>query len=154
MAILGSYRRIYKQDYSPNIQKDIDTLSISLNQSFDTVYNALTNQITFADNINCTIQTFTTSVNSSNVPTSPIVLKLNSFQKNVIGIIPINVIGNNKNIFPTGGVYINYTLNNNTTSSSNSTNTGNAASSAITLNINNITGIPQNVPFKFTIIII
>ena len=151
MAKLAPYRRIYKQDYSTNIQQDIDTLSITLNQSFGDIYDALTNQITFAENINCSIITFTTSVNSSGVPITPVVLKLKNYQKNINGIIPINVTGSST---PNSGVFLGYTINNNTTSSSNSTNTGNLSNNALTININSIKGLPASVSFTITVIVV
>lgn len=153
--ILGSYRRIYTQDYSQENQADIDTLSISLNQSFESIYECLTNQITFKDNVNCTIVSFDTSVNSKNVPNAPVVLKLNSFQKNVTGIWVINAVSKNNNLIsPTSGIFMTFSINNNITSSSNVTNTGNTSSSALTVNITNIVGLPANTPFTITAIII
>lgn len=154
MATLGNYRRIFKQDYTPDNQEDIDTLSITLNDSFEDIYDAFNHNITFQDNITCTIVTFTTSVSSTFAPTAPIVLKLSSTQKTVIGIIPISAVASDKNTLPNGGLYLDYTINNNTTSSTNTTNTGNAANSPFTININFIKGLPPSVPFTITAIII
>lgn len=154
MSKIGSYRRIFKQDYTPENQEDFDTLSVTVNDSFETLYGALTNQVTFSENINCTIVTFTVTVKSNFAPISPLVLKLNNFQRAVIGIIPINAVSSGKTIMPDSGLYINYTINNNITSSSNTTNSGNNASNPLTININNIKGLPVNVPFTVTAIII
>ena len=152
--ILGSYRRIMKQDYSPNNQKDIDTLSITVNDSFESIYNAFKNQITFADNINCTITTITTSVNSSSVPQSPLIIKLASYQKKINGILVMNVVASDGVSGPTGGVYLNYAINNNSTSSSNTTNSGNQAGNPLTITVNKILGLPAGKVFEITILII
>ena len=151
MAILGSYRNIYKQDYSPENQADIDTLSLTLNPAFQSIYSCLTNQVTLTDNINCTLSTFNTTVSSTFVPIAPLVIKLNSYQKSINGIVVINAVGtSNKNALPTSGVFLNYTLNNSNTSAST---TNNSNTSSLTVNINYIVGLPPNVPFTITAII-
>lgn len=154
MAKLGSYRRIFKQDYTPENQEDIDTLSVTINDSFESVYDTLNNQVTFTDNINCTLVTFTTSLNTRFEPSAPLLIKLNSFQRTINGIIPINAVSSDKNTLPTGGLFIDYSINNNMSSSSNSTNQGNNASNPLTITINNIKGLPSGVKFTVTAIII
>lgn len=151
---VGSYRRIYKADYSEENQKDIDTLSITINDSFETLYGALNNQLTFSENINCTISTFNVALNKNDAPIAPITIKLSAFQKNVIGIIPIAITASNKTSLPNSGIFIDYTINNNTTSSSNITNQGNSGTNPLTININYIKGLPQNATFNIAVIII
>lgn len=153
--ILGSYKRIYKQDYSPTNQPDIDTLSQNLNASLQSIYTCLTNQVTFSDNINCTIQTFTTTVDKNSSPISPITLKLANYQTKINGILVINVSGTNSSTdYPTGGVFLNYSINNNLSSSSNTTNSGNNSANPLTISINKIIGLPAGKSFTITSIII
>ena len=154
MAKVGNYRRIFKQDYTPDNQADIETLSITLNDSFETVYDALTNNITITENINCTLVTFTVTLSTTFAPISPLTIKLNNYQKTVNGIIPINAVSSNNTTQPTGGLFIVYAINNNVTSSSNTTNSGNSASNPLTITVSNIKGLPANVPFTVTAIII
>lgn len=151
---LSSFRRIFKQDYSPEIQPDIETLSITLNDSFEEVYNSLNNQLTFEDNIRCTLVTFTATVDSSGKPITPLVLKANGFQDRIVGVIPINAVASNKVDKPQSGLFIDFTVNNNTNSSSNVTNAGNTSGNPLTITINNIKGLPNNVSFTVTAIII
>jgi hypothetical protein len=154
MAKLGSYRRIFRQDYSPENQDDFETLGITVNDSFESVYDCLTNQVTFTENINCTLVTFNVTLNARFVPTTPLVIKLNNFQKTINGIIPVNAVANNRTTLPDGGLFIAYTINNNTSSSSNITNSGNNASNPLTITINGIKGLPANTPFAVTALII
>lgn len=154
MAKIGSYRRIFKQDYSPDIQPDIDTLSVTLNDSFETIYGALNNQVTFTENINCTLVTFTVTVDSKSVPTAPLAIKLNSFQKTVNGMIIINAVAKDGTSTPDSGIFVDYTINNNITSSSNVTNTSNTSQSPLTINVNKIKGLPSSKVFTITAIIV
>lgn len=151
---LDAYRRIYKQDYTPENQEDIDTLSITINDSFENVYDALTNQVTFQDNINCTVVTFTATLDSNYKPITPLTIKLNNFQRNIIGFIVVNAVSTNGLVQPDSGVAISYSINNNVTSSSNTTNNGNNSANPLTVTINYIKGIPANVPFNITAIIV
>lgn len=150
MAKLGSYRRIYKQDYKPEIQDTIDTLSITVNDSFDGIYNAFNNNITFADNINCTIASFTVTVGSNGAPLNATTIKLNNFQKTVIGIIPINVTASNTNNRPNAGVNIGYTINNALPNQQNNVNKSNP----LTITVTNISGLPSGQEFTINAIIV
>lgn len=154
MAKIGAYRRIFKQDYSEQNQQDIDTLSITVNDSFESIYDALTNQVTFSDNINCTLVTFSCTVGSDSVPLNPTTLKLATYQKSVNGILVINAVSSTKTVLPDAGIFINYAINNNVTSSSNTTNNGNSTTNPLTINISNIKGLPANTPFTLTVIVI
>jgi len=154
MAKLSGYRRIFKQDYSPENQEDINTLSATVNESFESIYDCLNNQVTLTENINCTLVTFTVSLDRDFKPVAPLAIKLNTFQKVVNGIIPINAVASNRTSQPTGGLFISYTINNNTTTSSNTTNQGNSAGNPLTINVNYIKGLPSGVPFSITAIII
>ena len=147
---LGSYRRIYDHDYAPEMQDMIKTLSVTVNDSFDSVYSALANNLTFADNFLSTIANFTVTLNSKNVPLVPTTIKLNNFQKNVNGMFVINAIATAQGITPTGAIYIGYTVNN---SIPNAQNTA-TKSNPITITVNYVLGLPQNQEFTLTAIII
>lgn len=148
MAKLGSFRRIYKQDYEPQFQDMIETLSITVNDSFDSVFQALTNQITLADNINCTLTTFTATLNSDTTPLSGVTIKLNSYQKNVNGIIVLNASCTAQGIFPTSTPYIDYTINQTNPPSK----TG--VTPPLTLNVNRIIGLPVGRTFNITALVL
>lgn len=152
--ILGNYRRIIKSDYSEQNQEDIDKLSITLNESLEALYSLSAHQVTFTENINCTLQTFTATVNASGIPISPIIVKIENWQKNINGIICLNTKDTtNKSNIPMSGIFIDFSINNNITSTSNSTNTGNN-NSVFTININYIKGLVPNIPYLLTILII
>jgi hypothetical protein len=153
MALLGTYRRIYKQDYSEENQKDIDTLSITVNDSFQSIYSALTNQITLKDNINCTLTTFTVTVDNNGSPTTKTNIKIANYQSTVSGICVINASCNDGTTNPTSGLFINYSINNNTVTSSNQTNAGNQSANPLTILVNKVIGLPANKLFTITAII-
>ena len=55
MAKLSGYRRIVKTDYPDEYKSLVDQLSVSINNGFDTLYNALNGKLNFYDNISSTI---------------------------------------------------------------------------------------------------
>lgn len=114
----------------------------------------MSNQVTFSENINCTLVNFNVTVNSRFAPTAPLTIKLNSFQKTVNGILVLNAVAVDKVTLPNSGLFIAYTVNNNTTSSSNTTNQGNTSSNPLTINVSSIKGLPADKPFTITAIIV
>jgi hypothetical protein len=111
---LPSFRRIYKTDYEQQYQKLIDTLSVSLNNAFDSIFGALNNGISLTDNIACTVKDVIIQVDSSGKP-----LTSTSFNINTIGTIKgVQVIQatnlDNPGIYPTSQPFITYTQNNQT----------------------------------------
>ena len=65
---LPSYRRLFKTDYVEEYQELVDKMAVSINNGFDTLYDALNNKLTFTDNILSTIQEISISVDSNGVP--------------------------------------------------------------------------------------
>jgi hypothetical protein len=110
MAKLSNYRRIYKKDYPETFQEAIDILAITVNQSFDEVYQALNKNITFADNINATIATISVSVDANGTLLNSASFKLNTGQTSVQGIIVINATATvaNSAVWPTSGVFVGF----------------------------------------------
>lgn len=90
-------------------------MAVSINYAFDTVYNALNNNLTFTENINCTITDITVTVDSSGTPNTPnLKFKLNTYQTNVNGLIVLNCYEEkHPNNGPPSAVFINFTKNQN-----------------------------------------
>ena len=80
MAKLSNYRRILSTDYEPQYKAVIDQLATSLNNSFDEIYSALNNNLTFTDNISGTVTTITATVDASGNPNRTVQFKLNTNQ--------------------------------------------------------------------------
>lgn len=112
---LPSYRRIFKTDYANDFQPLIEKLAVSINYGFDTLYNALNNNLTFSENIASTITDITISVDKDGVPAKQNTkFKLNSTQTSVNGLLVLNCYEEKT---PTAGppsaVFINFTKNEN-----------------------------------------
>jgi hypothetical protein len=109
---LPSYRRIYKTDYKEEFQPLVESLAVTINNAFDTIYNALNGNLTLKENIASTISEFTVTVDSSGTPVQDTQFRLSSNQKNVEGLIVINAYGTNStNVTPYSGVFVAYTKN-------------------------------------------
>lgn len=107
---LSSYRRIFKTDYDENYQPLVEKLAVSINAGFDVLYDALNGKLSFSDNIAATIATFSVSVNSEGVPQKTTQFKLSGTQTSVEGLLVLGVTGE---FLPSGGIFIDYTKNEN-----------------------------------------
>lgn len=113
MAKLSSYRRLIKTDYAQEYQPLIEQLGVSINNGFDTVFNALNGKLNFADNIASTITEFKVTVTSDGTPQQTTQFRLGNNQTNLIGLLVLNVSGaDNPSLRATSGLAIAYTPNN------------------------------------------
>lgn len=137
MAKLSSYRRILKNDYPDEYKGLVDQLSVSINNGFDTLYNAINGKLNFYDNIASTIAEFKVSVNSSGNPLQKTQFKLSNNQTNVEGILVLKVTGSSDtSLLPNSGINISYT----------------AASGVIT--IDNIKGLQDNKSYLIKVLVL
>ena len=137
MAKLSSYRRIYEQDYQGPNQDLVKQLATPINAAFDELYNLNNNNITFSDNINCTISTFTISVDTNGKPLNATQFKLATYQTSVQGLWVINARGaKDSTILPAGAVGLSFTKSNND------------------VIINNVKGLTPNISYNITVIAI
>lgn len=126
---LPSFRRIFSTDYPSQFKQLIDTLSVSLNNGIEVLYNALNNEITLEDNIACTVKQVTLQVDSTGKPTQGGAFTLNN-NTQILGVVVLSAINNsNSNAFVTGAPFITGTQ------------------SGTTYTINNITGLQPNVSY-------
>lgn len=113
MAKLSSYRRIVKNDYQDEYKPLVDQLSVSINNGFDTLFNALNGKLNFYDNIASTITEIRISVDSNGFPLQRTQFKLSGNQTNIEGILVLKISGyNNPTLYPTSGLAISYTSDN------------------------------------------
>lgn len=107
-----TFKRIFKTDYPTEQQSLVEKLSLTINNGFEVIYNAMSRNVSLSDNIACTVKTLTTKVNSSGVPTSALSFTLDTVGqiKGVMAMNPVNLT--NSSIYPTSGVTISHTQNN------------------------------------------
>lgn len=136
MAKLSNYRRILEQDYPENSEL-IRTLGVTLNSSFDELYSALNNRLTFKENMNSTINEFTVTVDSNGKPKTDTAFKLSSNQATIEGLFVINVSGaTDDKLLPNSGVFVSF------------------ARSENNIIINNIKGLQADKSYKVKVIAI
>lgn len=104
-----TFKRIFKTDYPVEQQALIDKLSLTINNGFEVIYNAMARNVTLSDNIASTIRTLTVKVDSSGIPTSSLSFRLDTVGqiKGIEAMNPKNVT--NSNTYPTSGITISYT---------------------------------------------
>lgn len=111
---LSSYRRLYDQDFDPEYKKLIEQLGIIVNTSFEELYDALGNKLTFSENLNATIMEVNVTVDDSGKPRNTTQFKLRSGQTTFEGIFVIAARGSkDPSIIPSGGIFISAIKNNN-----------------------------------------
>src|ERR1044072_6770048 len=93
MAKLRSYRRLYEQDFSPEDQPLVKSLATTVNSSFEELYGALNNKLTFRENLSCTFAEFKVTVDSTGKPANKTQFKLEKNQLSVEGLIVVNAGG-------------------------------------------------------------
>lgn len=111
----------------------IQKLSVTINNGFENLYNALQQNVSLGDNIACTVKQVTVTVDSTGTPTTT-----SSFSVTTTGTLTgLTVMAaanqTTPTVYPTGTPFITFTQN----------------SQLIT--ITNITGLPANNSFQLTV---
>jgi hypothetical protein len=132
--LLPSFRRLMAQNFEQQYQNLINTLSLSLNNGIQVLYDTFNNEITFRDNVKCTVVDVTLQVDSTGKPIQGGAFTL-TFTGNVDGIFVTMVTNvNNPTTYPTGAVQVFGQQN------------------MTTYNINNVTGLQANTSYTIRII--
>jgi hypothetical protein len=102
MAKLPTLRRLFKSEFKPEYSELVEKLIVSINNGFDTVYDALNNKITLRNNLLCNIKDFKIQVTSSGIPITPLILNVDF--RNNINVVTIGRIDNitNSILYPSG----------------------------------------------------
>lgn len=131
---LPSFKRLFSSDFPSEYKQLIDTLSSSLNNGIDVLYQALNNQITLRDNISATVKDVTIIVDGSGTPTQGSSMKLNTTNK-VDGVMVISALNQtNSAAYPPAAVFVNFSQSSNT------------------LNINNVAGLTAGQTYVLRIV--
>lgn len=105
---LPSFRRLFSSDFPSQFKQLIDTLSVSLNNGIEVLYEALDNRITLRENISCTVNDVTVIVDATGKPTQTVSMKLNTTNK-VDGCIVISVTNQTTSgAFPPGAPFVTF----------------------------------------------
>jgi hypothetical protein len=111
---LPSYRRIFKTDYAEDYQELVEKLAVSINNGFDSLYDALNKKLTFGENISSTIAEITVTVEPSGAPIKKgTQFKLDGSQNNIQGLIVINCYEEKTGASPPGAPFISFIKNEN-----------------------------------------
>ena len=134
MAKLSNFRRLFKNDYQQDQQSLVEKLSVTINNGFELLYNAMANNVSLSDNIFCTVKVVSVQVNSSGTPISPLSFKI-STTGSIKGISVIKADNQtNSNVYPNSSPFMTYSQND------------------TTITVSNIAGLPISNKFDLTVI--
>ena len=107
---LPSFKSIKKTDYEADYQKLVETLSISLNNGIQVLYDTINKRVSLRDNVACTIKDVETEVNSLGIPKDTLIIKTDLTTK-IEGcqiIYALNKTSGHNYVQTTGGPFISY----------------------------------------------
>jgi len=135
------FKRLYEKDFDEEYQQLVSDLAATINTSFENVYLALSNRLSFTDNFSSNIIDVNIEVDSNGVITSGNTFKINKLSDtNITRVLGLQVINasnlSNNGEFPTGTPFISF------------------RQSEDSIFINNITGLPKNTKFRITVLTI
>src|ERR1700746_1487194 len=112
MRIPG-YKRIETQNFDDQYKDLVSTFGGSLNYQMEQYQAAFNKQISFTDNIQCTVKDVELTVDSTGNPTTQTVFKLDTVSIPVKGCQVINAVNlDNSSTYPTSQPFISFTQNN------------------------------------------
>lgn len=131
---LPNFRRLIKSDYKEEYQGLIETLSFSINNGIEVLYQTLNKAVSLRDNVACTVKNIDVEVDNTGVPVGKLRFSLDNTNR-VLGVLVLNAVNTeNPTVLPTAGVFVSFSQENKT------------------IIINNIKGLPSNQPFTLTIV--
>ena len=134
---LASYKRIITQDYKAEDQDLIEQLASPINDSFNSIYNALNKRITFSENIASTVKQVVVTLDATGKPAQFIQFTVDVPNVPVIGVRCERAVNiTNPGTYPTAAPFVSFTQNGNT------------------IVINHITGLQPNQQWRLTLIAI
>lgn len=134
MARLPSFRRLNKQDFSPENQQLIEQLAGNLNIGIEVLYDVLNKKLNLEDNFLASVRTFNVQVNANGLPTTQTSFAIDNIGT-IKGLTVLNVNNlTNPTVYPTGGVTISF------------------EQRTRSILIKHITGLPVNNRFSITVV--
>jgi hypothetical protein len=134
MAKLPGFRRVYHTDYPKEFQGLVEKMSVSINNGFEVLYDALNNKVDLANNVACLVKEVDVQVNSGGLPLSTTTFNISS-TRTVSGLEVIKVTNlTNSSVYPTGAPFCSFTQDNNI------------------ITVNHVTGIQANNLYRLKIV--
>jgi|SRR5271165_3677160 len=131
---LPNFKRLSFSDYPKEYKSLIDQLSYTINNGFESLFNALQNNISIRDNLFASVKDFSVSVTAAGVPSAATAIVISN-QNPIDGLIVIKATNQtNSTVYPTGGIWVSYNQ------------TGSKVS------ITNVSGLPANNNFTLRVI--
>ena len=131
---LPSFRRILKTDYKEEFQSLVETLSSSIKNGIEVIYQAFNKAINLKDNIACTVKEIEIEVDGSGFPKNKTSFTLDTAGR-IIGICVLNAFHTkSSSILPSSGIFISF------------------SQESKTIIISNIKGLPSNQVFRITLV--
>lgn len=103
---IPTFRRLVKSDYAKEFAGLIDTLSFTINNGVEVLYQALNKSLSLKDNIACTVKEVQVELKSDGSLRSEVAFSLDTANR-ILGIVVLNAINaNNSNVLPTSAPYV------------------------------------------------
>jgi hypothetical protein len=132
---LPALRRLVKEDFEQQYKELVGKIGQVVNSATENISLALNKNLTFADNMSCSIVNITISVDSSGNPINSTSFPSNLSSKTNHLWITRAVCSTNPSTYVTGAPFVSWVDNNGQ------------------VTINNITGLPANTSFNITMIV-
>lgn len=134
MARLASFKRLYKVDFAKEYQGLVDQLSFTINNGFESLFNALNNNISIRDNLLAAVKDVSVTVDSAGNPAGTTSFGISNANP-IDGTMVIRATNKSSTtVYPTSGIFVSYTQSGNS------------------ITITNVTGLPANIPFIIRIV--
>lgn len=131
---LPTFKRLNKTDYEKDFQGLIETLSFSINNGIEVIYQALNKSLNLNDNVACTVKQFAVEVKEDGTPKTATTFTLDTNNR-ILGIMVLNATNqNNASIYPTSTPFISF------------------SQSGKTITINNIKGLQSGQKYLLTLV--
>lgn len=106
---VGNYKRLSEKDFRPEDQELIGKLALIFNNSIETLYLALSNRLSFQDNMQSVLKDITVKIDSNGIPTAKTTIKVDNKTK-VQGCVVVSYLNlTNSNNYVNSAPFISWT---------------------------------------------
>lgn len=131
---IPTFRRLVKSDYAKEFAGLIDTLSFTINNGVEILYQALNKSLTLKDNIACTVKDVQVELRADGSIRAPVSFSLDTSNR-ILGLLVLNATNvNNSSILPDSAPFVSY------------------SQSGKTVTISAVKGLPSGQTFNLTIV--
>lgn len=131
---IPTFRRLVKSDYAKEFSSLIDTLSFTINNGVEVLYQALNKSLSLKDNIACTVKDVQVELKADGTLRSAVSFSLDTSNR-ILGVLVLNAINvNNSTILPDSMPFVSF------------------SQSGKTVTINAVKGLPVSQKFTLTVV--